>query len=229
MESTPNSLGWVEPSLKFGTETVKLVRSIGVDRTSVVYEGKHNDVVVAVKMARKANYLSCFEQENTALNELSDLNSLHIPRILFNSTDALVISQVGERIGNLRKKDIKDIISTLKKVYSLNYVHRDLHFKFAGALECMPNSILQSIVDEKNIVYEPEVDLTCLVRSFYLMLYRPPLDRIAFDENDNIKSRAQMMLNFWMSCRHSDVWDGIYNAIESLDYDLLIQQLERLF
>ncbi|CAG8734941.1 2544_t:CDS:2, partial [Funneliformis caledonium] len=58
---------------------------------------------------------------------------------------------------------------------------------------------------------EALVDLTCLVRSFYLMLYKPLLDRIPFDKGDDIKSRAQMMLNFWMGCRRSDVWDSIYN------------------
>ena len=224
MESTSDSLGWVEPSLKFGTETVMLVRPIGTGRTSVVYEGKYNDVVVAVKIAKKANYHPYFERENTALSELLGLNSHHIPRILFSSADALVISQVGERIDNLRKEDIKDIISTLQKVHLLNYVHRDLRkynlirdqsgniviidwgfsiklvenddFTFAGALECMPNNILQSIVNEDNIVYGPKVDLTCLVRSFYLMLHRPPMERIAFDKDDNIKKRAQLMLNF---------------------------------
>jgi thiamine kinase-like enzyme len=257
MESSPNNLGWMEPSLKFGNETVKLVRFIGVGRTSVVYEGTHNDTLVAVKMAKKANYLPCFENENTALNDLSDLNSLHIPKILFDSEDALVMAQVGERIINLRKKDIKDIINTLKEVHSLHYVHRDLRkynlirdqcgniiiidwgysiklegnndFTFAGALECMPDSVLQSIVNEDNIVYGPEVDLICLVRSFYLMLHRPPLDRFVFDKDDNIMSRAQLMLKFWKDCRCSDVWDSIYNAIESLDYDQLIHQLERLF
>ncbi len=70
-----------------------------------VYEGMHNDVLVTVKMAKRANYLPCFENENTALNDLSNLNSLHIPKVLFNSKDALVMSQVGERISNLRKKE----------------------------------------------------------------------------------------------------------------------------
>ncbi|CAG8699838.1 11097_t:CDS:2, partial [Funneliformis caledonium] len=199
MESSPNILGWVKLSLKFGNNTVNLFRSIGVSRTSVVYKGKHNDALVAVKVAKKANYLPCFESEYTALNDLSSLNSLHILKILFNSMDALIISQVGERIGNLRKNDIKDIISTLEKVHSLNYVHRDL------PLECMLDSILQSIVnDDDDIIYGPRVDLTCLVRSFYLMLHRPSLDRISFDKGDDIKSRAQMMLNFWMGCGRSN-------------------------
>lgn len=93
----------------------------------------------------------------------------------------------------------------------------------------MPDRVLQSIVNEENIDYGPEVDLICLVRSFYLMLHRPILDRFGFDKDDNIKSRAQFMLNFWKDCSCSDVWDSIYNAIGNLDYDLLIQQLERLF
>jgi hypothetical protein len=30
-------------------------------------------------------------------------------------------------------------------------------------------------------------------------------------------------------CKQSDVWDNIYNAIDNLNYDQLIQELERLF
>src|SRR5205814_7968066 len=61
MESSPQDLGWIEPSLTFGNNSVKLIRSIGVGRTSVVYEGKLNNESVAVKIAKKANYLPCFE------------------------------------------------------------------------------------------------------------------------------------------------------------------------
>jgi hypothetical protein len=43
MESSPNDLGWVEPSLRFNDEIVNLVRFIGVGRTSIVYEVKHNN------------------------------------------------------------------------------------------------------------------------------------------------------------------------------------------
>ncbi|CAG8700950.1 1411_t:CDS:1, partial [Acaulospora colombiana] len=71
IESSPERLGWVEPSLKFGEETVKLVRSIGVGRASVVYEGIYKDINVVVKMMKKANYLPCFERERAALEELS--------------------------------------------------------------------------------------------------------------------------------------------------------------
>ena len=67
----------------FGTNTVRLTRSIGVGRTSVVYEGKHNNASVAVKMAKKADYLSCIRTEIDALQNLSELGSPHIPKILF--------------------------------------------------------------------------------------------------------------------------------------------------
>ncbi|CAB4413826.1 unnamed protein product [Rhizophagus irregularis] len=158
MESSPNILGWVEPSLKFGNNTVNLVRSIGVGRTSVVYEGKHNDALVAVKVAKKANYLPCFESEYTALNDLSSLNSLHIPKILFNSVDALVISQVCERIEIF----VNIILFIIDWGYSIK-LEGNHNFAFAGALECMPDNILQSIVnDGDDINYGPGVDLTCL-------------------------------------------------------------------
>ncbi|CAB4401027.1 unnamed protein product [Rhizophagus irregularis] len=73
METFPNLLGWVEPSLKFGTNIVKLVKCIGMGRTSVVYEGTFNEESVAVKMAKKVEYFSCLECERNALQELSDL------------------------------------------------------------------------------------------------------------------------------------------------------------
>ncbi|CAG8714032.1 10150_t:CDS:1, partial [Acaulospora morrowiae] len=47
--------------------------------------------------------------------------------------------------------------------------------------------------------------------------------------DDDIGKRAQMMLNFWKDCSKSDVWNDVYQAIEDLDYDKLIQELERFF
>lgn len=258
IESSPERLGWVEPSLKFGEETVKLVRSIGVGRTSVVYEGIYKDISVAVKMMKKANYLPCVERERGVLEELSGLGSPHIPKILFYDENTLVMTPLGEKVNNLRKTDIKNIITTLKHVHSYEYVHRDLRkynflrnlddsketiliidwgystknhedTAFAGALECMPDEVLESLTNEENIVYGPKVDLICFVRSFYLMLHKPSMERVAFDRDDDIKKRAQMMLNFWKDCSKSDVWDSIYQAIEGLDYDKLIQELERFF
>lgn len=72
MECTHDDLGWVDPSLNFGTNTVNLVRSINTGRTSVVYEGKDNDNNrVVVKIAKEPKYLSCFETEKNVLNKLS--------------------------------------------------------------------------------------------------------------------------------------------------------------
>ncbi len=126
MESSPDNLGWVEPSLKFGNETVNLVRAIGIGRTSIVYERKHNNKPMAVKMAKKMGYLQCFEKEKFVLEKLSTLNSPHIPKILFDDYDTLVMTPRGEKVNNLRKKDIKDIITTLQNVHSHGIIHRDL-------------------------------------------------------------------------------------------------------
>ncbi|CAG8449959.1 9946_t:CDS:2 [Acaulospora morrowiae] len=258
IESSPERLGWVEPSLKFGEETVKLVRSIGVGKTSVVYEGIYKDISVAVKMIKKANYLSCVERERAVLEELSELGSPHIPKILFYDENTLVMTPLGVKVNNLRKTDIKNIITTLKHVHSYEYVHRDLRkynflrnlddskesiliidwgfstknredTAFAGALECMPDEVLESLTNEEDIVYGPKVDLICFVRSFYLMLHKPSMERVAFDRDGDIRKLAQMMLNFWKDRSKSDVWDNIYQAIEGLDYDKLIQELERFF
>ncbi|RIA84439.1 kinase-like domain-containing protein [Glomus cerebriforme] len=241
LESSPEELGWVEPTLKFDNETIKLVRSVGVGRTSVVYKGtlSSNNVSVAVKMAKKADYLSCFEREKNVLEELSSLNSLHIPKILFSNDNTLVMTPFCEKINNLQKKDIRDIIITLQNVHGRGIIHRDLRkfnflrnlgdldknilivdwgystnnsestSSFAGALECMPDYVLQSLISDEEITYEPRIDLICFVRSFYLMLHRPSLDRIPFDKADDIKQRAGMLLNFWGDCGQSDVWDNI--------------------
>jgi hypothetical protein len=101
MESSPQDLGWIEPSLSFGNNTIELIRSIGLGRTSVEYEGKHNNESVAVKMAKKADYLSCFKTEINALKNLLELESPHIPKILFHDDNTLVMTPVGERINNL--------------------------------------------------------------------------------------------------------------------------------
>lgn len=100
---------------------------------------------------------------------------------------------------------------------------------FAGVLEVMPNKVLSSIINKEEIVYGPEVDLVCLVRSFYLILHNPLLNRAPFDKNDDIKARAQVILDFWKKCGQSDVWNNIYSAIDDLNYNQLILGLERLF
>ncbi|CAG8574989.1 1827_t:CDS:2 [Funneliformis mosseae] len=257
LERSPEELGWIEPTLKFDNEIINLVRSVGIGRTSVVYEGKlNNNVRVAVKMAKKVDYLPCFEREQNVLEELSTIESPHIPKILFSNDNTLIMTPFGEKIRNFQKQDIRDIIITLQNVHSHGIIHRDLrkfnflrnlddlsifiadwgysaeilvNITFAGALECMPDAILESLINGEEIIYSPQVDLICFVRSFYLMLHRPSLERIPFDRDDNIKNRAQMLLNFWKDCAKSEVWNRIYLAIDGLNYEKLIQEIEMLF
>jgi serine/threonine protein kinase len=259
MESSPQDLGWVEPSLTFGSDTVKLIRSIGVGRTSIVYEGELNESEpVVVKMAKKNDYLPCFETEMSVLENLSTLNSPHIPKILHHDDNALVMTPIGVRVNNLRREDIGNIITTLRDVHSRGIIHRDIRkfnfirmiddlmeniiivdwgysihngipTPFAGALECMPDNVLQSLINDEVITYGPQVDLICFVRSFYLMLHRPSLDRVPFDKQDDVKQRAQILLDFWSDSRKSVVWAQIYNSIDKLDYNQLVRDLESLF
>ncbi|CAG8632147.1 1972_t:CDS:2, partial [Diversispora eburnea] len=216
MKSTPEALGWVEPSLKFGSETVNLVGTIGVSRTSIVYEGKHNNKSVAIKIARKVEYLHCFERERNALVLLSELKSLHIVKILFYNEDALVMTPRGEKVNNLQKKDIKDIITTLKGVHSLKIIYRDLR-KYNFLRDSDGNILIINWGYSTFNIEDTE------------FAGAPSLNRPSFDKNDNIKKRAKRLLEFWCIHGKSDVWDSIYNAIESLDYKMLIQELERVF
>ncbi|CAG8465509.1 5076_t:CDS:2, partial [Funneliformis caledonium] len=148
-----------------------------------------------------------------------------------SNDNTLIMTPFGEKIRNLQKQDIRDIIITLQNVHSHGIIHRDLrkfnflrnlddlsifiadwgysaeilvNTTFAGALECMPDAILESLINGEEIIYSPQVDLICFVRSFYLMLHRPSLERIPFDRDDNIKNRAQMLLNFWKGCAKSE-------------------------
>ena len=104
---------------------------------------------------------------------------------------------------------------------------------FAGALECMPDDILKSLVNWEEITYSPKIDLICLVRAFYLMLHKPErvIERISSDttDYDDIRKRAQGVLAFWESHAKSESWDRILQDAECLQYDSLIEKLEQLF
>ena len=55
---------------------------------------------------------------------------------------------------------------------------------FAGALECMPDDILVSLVNRKETTYSPRIDLICLARAFYLMFNKPAqavVEKISFE------------------------------------------------
>ncbi|RIA86811.1 hypothetical protein C1645_740567 [Glomus cerebriforme] len=202
-------------------------------------------------MVKKLDYLSCIETEIRVLENLSTLGSPHIPKILCHNDNAFVMTPIGMRVNNLRKRDIGNIITTLQNVHSRGIIHRDLRkfnfirklddlrenilivdwgystninestTPFAGALECMPNYVLRSLINDEAITYGPQVDLICFVRSVYLMLHRPSLDRVPFEKQDDIKQQTQILLDFWENSRQSVVWGRIYDSIDNLDYNLL--------
>ncbi|CAG8772791.1 3861_t:CDS:1, partial [Ambispora leptoticha] len=163
------------------------------------------------------------------------------------------------KVNNLRKEDIRNIINTLKLVH-LNYklVHMDLRKynflrndngeiviidwgysvtegetgNFAGALECMPDDVLTSLVNGEQPSYSPKIDLICLAKAFYLMLHKPAqvlVERLSFDRTPNFKLRAQDILSFWKSNAKSGLWNRIFQKAENLNYDDLIKELENFF
>ncbi|CAB4399464.1 unnamed protein product [Rhizophagus irregularis] len=261
MESSPNELGWVEPSLNFDGVTVTLNRSISAGRTSIVYEGTNSDKeLVVVKIAKRNEYLSCFKQERDALTRLSELNSPHIPKLLLSNANTLVMTPLCTKVKNLRKEDIERIIETLKVVHSqYHIVHRDLrkynflrddngniliadwgysviegdNMPFAGALECMPDDVLESLDNNEAINYNPRMDLICLVRSLYLMFHNPVMERFSFDkvlENENFKERLQEIKTFWSSHGNSsEWWATIYQEANEANYDNLLRNLINFF
>jgi predicted Ser/Thr protein kinase len=254
MESEPEKLGWIDPSLKFDSDIVKLIRSINAGRTSIVYEGKLNDKdPVVVKLAKESKYLSCFEREK---NVLKNFKSPHIPKLLMYDENSLVMTPLGTKVKNLQKEDVKTIIDTLRMAHSQNIVHMDLRRynfvrdhddniiiidwgysvtkdektgNFAGALECMPDDILELLADGKQILCSPRIDLICLVRSFYLMLHNTAMEKITFGKIPDFKSRAKNVLTFWSTHGKSDIWQKIHQEANDLKYDNLINELEKLF
>ncbi|CAG8515993.1 2066_t:CDS:2 [Diversispora eburnea] len=251
MECDQEKLGWVDPSLKFNFDTVKLVRSINTGRTSIVYEGKLNDMdPVVVKLAKEVDYLSCFEREKNVLKNLDNL--LHIPKLLLCNENSLVTVPLGTKVKNIQKEDIRNIIETLRTVHSRGIVHMDLRAdnlirdndekiviidwgysvrkneigEFAGALRCMPDNILESLVYGKQIKYLPSIDLICFVRSLYLMLHRPVM---RVDGIHGFRSKAQYVLAFWSSNGKSYLWQKIHQEAKNLNYENLIKELEELF
>ena len=100
---------------------------------------------------------------------------------------------------------------------------------FAGALECMPDNILTSLVNGKETSYSPKIDLICLARVFYLMLHRVIMERISFDRIPDLRSWVQNLLAFWGSNAKSELWDRIFQHAEDLNYDGLIEALENFF
>ncbi|CAG8652901.1 601_t:CDS:2, partial [Paraglomus brasilianum] len=198
-------------------------------RTSVVYFAKLDNENVAVKVAKNDSYAECFACEQKVLKELSCLNSAHIPQLRASSPGVLVIYPFCEyEISNLKRDDIKAVISTLQKVHeSCGLIHRDIRkynllcnedgkliltdwgycveknadAPFSGAIECMPDSVLHSLKENQAIDYDFQIDLVSFVRSFYLMIHQPELERLSF--NANIKKYAADYYDFG---HHMERW-----------------------
>ncbi|CAG8807629.1 37931_t:CDS:2, partial [Gigaspora margarita] len=237
--------------------TVTLVRSISAGRTSIVYEGilENSERTVVVKKAKNALYLPCFTNEKNVLTRLSVLNSPHLPKLLLSNDDTLVMTPLCSKVKNLQINDIENIIKTFKTVHSnFQLVHMDLrkynflrdddgniliidwgysktqgeNAPFAGALECMPDNILQSLINEDQINYEPTIDLICLVRSLYLVLHQPlSIERFSF--NRATEKRALDLLNFWAVNGNSEWWSKINSDAKNLKYDDLFEDIKKLF
>jgi len=260
MQTSPDQLGWIEPSIIVDGNTVTLVRAIGSGRTSIVYEViLENESSVVVKKAKREEYVSCFINEKNILTKLVDLDSPHLPKLLYSNNDTLVMTPLCTKVNNLQIKDIENIVETLRMVHSnFQLVHMDLrkynflrdddgnilitdwgyskeqgkgeNTTFAGALECMPDNVLQSIIDGEEINYNPTIDLICLVRSLYLMLHKPLIERISFDRDPkNFKGRVQNILDFWASNGKSEWWNIIRSDAENLNYDKLLEDIKKLF
>ncbi|CAG8551597.1 4894_t:CDS:2 [Racocetra fulgida] len=223
------ALGWIEPSINLDGTIVTLVRSISSGRTSIVYEGilENSESSVVVKKAKNEEYLSCFINEKNALTRLSDLNSPYLPKLLLSNDDTLVMTPLCTKINNLQIEDIENIVETLKIVHSnFQLVHMDLrkynllrddagnilitdwgysktqgeNSPFAGALECMPDNVLRSLLNDEQINYDPTIDLI-----------------------------LQDILDFWAVNGKSEWWNTISSDAKNLNYVKLLEDIKKLF
>ncbi|CAI2166484.1 20624_t:CDS:2, partial [Funneliformis geosporum] len=216
LSQKPATLGWVASHVYHKGEEIKLIRSIGVGRTAVVYEGIYNSNEVAIKVLKDAQFLQCFQLKVDVMQKLACLNSSTLLKILIfhfeedsNSGDKgstfIVLSPLCKQFRNWRKEDIQHIIGTLKKVHDMNIIHPNQSTAFAGSLETLPDDALQKVIDGKEITYTPGIELISVVRSFYLLLCRPSLKRLPFGEND-IKEGAKIIKEFWRYNAQSSMW-----------------------
>ena len=128
MKCSWDQLEWIDPSLRFSSDTIKLVQSINTGRTSIIYKEKVNDNNhVVVKLAKKDNYLSYFIMEKNVLDKLSAMNSPHLQKLLLDDESVLVTTPFDIKVNNLQKKDTSNIIKTLETMHSTyNRIHIDL-------------------------------------------------------------------------------------------------------
>ncbi|CAG8614442.1 1061_t:CDS:2 [Funneliformis caledonium] len=261
LSQDPETLGWVPSTLHHEDKEIKLVRSIGTGRTSVVYEGMYDNNKVAVKMLKDTKFIEQFRWEDYIMEKLANLNSQNLLSMELSHLDTnddgpkfIVLSPLCKRFKTWRKEDISPIIDTLRKVHELGFIHRDFRkwnllrdqdenirivdwgfsvevnkpVLFAGSLETLPNEVLQDIIDGKKIKYTKEIELISMVRSIYLMVFRPPLERIPFGDDD-IKEWAKVYKEFWEGHSQSSIWSKILDAAKQADYDGLKSLLMNLF
>ncbi|CAG8555656.1 8577_t:CDS:2, partial [Ambispora leptoticha] len=128
--------------------------------------------------------------------------------------DPLNVVAVGEnkKSKNFKSADIGHAVAFAEKVHQLQQRRQREN---AGVLECMSDNVLQSLVNDKPINYEPMIDLVCLIRS---MLHQPLLiERISFDwVPRNSKERVQ---NIWPVNGRSVLWSKIRSNAENSNYD----------
>ncbi|GBB89726.1 hypothetical protein RclHR1_16500001 [Rhizophagus clarus] len=132
LSQNPETLGWVPSTVRHEDKEVKLVRSIGTGRTSVVYEGAYDNNKVAVKMLKDAQFIDQFRWEVFVMKKLAILNSQNLLSLEISHLDTddygpkfIVLSPLCERFKTWRKEDVSPIINTLKKVHELGFIHRD--------------------------------------------------------------------------------------------------------
>jgi len=101
---------------------------------------------------------------------------------------------------------------------------------FAGALECAGDDLLNNIMNgQKLICYKPHMDLLCFVRTIYLMIHQPKIDRLPFSVDKDIEIEAYKIHEFWSQNGTSDFWENIKEHAMNLRYSELQLELERLF
>jgi len=194
------------------------------------------------------------DKEVQTLSRLS--NNDGVPKVLFSNENSFVMEPVCDKIDYFERNDLDRIIDTLQQAHSKGILHRDLRkcnilkdrdsrtirvvdwgyavdartsHPFAGGLDCASDLALESVIEERNIVYQKSDDLVSLLRSFYLTLHRHNgLDTFAFG-NEDFQGHADKTLAFWKSHGQSELWQELFQLAESCDYQGLKNKIAELY